>query len=60
MSVETPRRTFWAGIPCSREETTMRADEASVAAGVLDVEMAGAEPIPADRRHGRPRSLFTL
>jgi cytosine/uracil/thiamine/allantoin permease len=38
----------------------MRADEASVAAGVLDVEMSGAEPIPADRRHGRPRSLFTL
>ena len=42
----------------------MRAEEAaSVAAPAeraLDVEMAGAEPIPADRRHGRPRSLFTL
>ncbi|WP_299541495.1 cytosine permease [uncultured Streptomyces sp.] len=26
----------------------------------LGIERAGAEPVPPDRRHGRPRSLFTL
>lgn len=26
----------------------------------LGIERAGVEPVPTDRRHGRPRSLFTL
>jgi NCS1 family nucleobase:cation symporter-1 len=44
----------------------MRADEPSPAPpaaspdSVFGVEMAGTEPVPADRRHGRPWSLFTL
>jgi NCS1 family nucleobase:cation symporter-1 len=44
----------------------MRADEASPAPpaaspdSVFGVETAGTEPVPADRRHGRPWSLFTL
>jgi NCS1 family nucleobase:cation symporter-1 len=45
------------------EETAMRVDEAhpaSSAEGVLKVEMVGVEPVPEDRRHGRPWSLFTL
>ncbi|MVU78592.1 hypothetical protein GPX89_15215 [Nocardia sp. ET3-3] len=29
-------------------------------ANPIGIEMAGTEPIPGDRRHGRPRTLFTL
>ncbi|MET9383292.1 cytosine permease [Streptomyces sp. NPDC002928] len=42
----------------------MRADSSPAAPPpfekALDVELAGVEPVPADRRHGRPWSLFTL
>lgn len=41
----------------------MRTDETPRAhspSGVLEIEAAGAEHIPAHLRHGRPRSLFTL
>ncbi|MEV0007109.1 cytosine permease [Streptomyces sp. NPDC051840] len=35
-------------------------DGSAPGAPPFGIERAGAEPVPADRRHGRPRSLFTL
>jgi NCS1 family nucleobase:cation symporter-1 len=34
--------------------------ESLPAPSALEVERAGIEPVPVDRRHGRPSSLFTL
>ncbi|MEV3860813.1 cytosine permease [Streptomyces sp. NPDC050095] len=38
----------------------MRADPSSPPERPLRIEQLGTEPVPLDRRHGRPRSLFTL
>ncbi|MCX5417324.1 cytosine permease [Streptomyces sp. NBC_00059] len=47
-------------LPAAPPSDDSRATPSAPSAPPLGIERAGVEPVPLDRRHGRPRSLFTL